>query len=263
MFWRYIDDQHPAHAGQAEPQHRNAIEEHYKRNDELVGKTMAHCDDENTVLMVISDHGCKSFRRGVDLNYWLEQNGYLKVTEGGNRKRKYLADIDWSQTKAFALGLAGIYLNIKGREARGVVEPGPQADQLRQELADKLSGLTDSDMGQVAINHVYCAKKVYRGPYSDAAPDLIIGYNEGYRVSWEAAIGQLTDQTFHDNAKAWSGDHCIDPPLVPGVLFCNRRIETEHPRLIDIGPTALDMFGVAVPKHMDGRPLAVADANGK
>jgi len=261
MFWRYIDEKHPAHAGQAEQQHRNAIEEHYKRCDELVGKTMARCDDENTVLMVISDHGCKSFRRGVDLNSWLEQNGYLKVKEGGDRAKKYLADIDWSQTKAFALGLAGIYLNIKNREAHGMIEPGAEAEQLVQELSDKMSGLVDTDTGEVAINRAYCASKVYRGPYTEGAPDLIIGYNEGYRVSWEAAIGVLTDATFHDNKKAWSGDHCIDPILVPGVMFCNRKIEAEHPRLIDIGPTALDMFGVAVPKHMDGKPLAVADAS--
>jgi len=261
MFWRYIDERHPAHQGQAEPQHRNAIEELYRRNDELVGKTMARCNDEHTVLMVLSDHGFKTFRRGVDLNYWLEQNGYLKIVEGGDRTKKYLANVNWSQTRAFAIGLAGFYLNIKGREAQGIVEPGEEADRLSRELVDKLGGLTDPATGEVAINRVYSAQEVYRGPYSDAAPDLIIGYNEGYRVSWESAIGELTDQLFHENTKAWSGDHCIDPPLVPGVLFCNRRIETEHPRLIDIGPTALAMFGVAVPKHMDGRPLAVADAN--
>ncbi len=263
MFWRYIDEKHPAHSGQVpeHEQHRNAIEELYLRMDELVGKTMARCDDENTVLMVISDHGFKTFRRGIDLNCWLEQNGYLKLKEGADRTKKYLVSIDFSQTRAFAIGLAGFYLNIKGREEQGIVEPGEEADNLRAELTEKLTGLADPETGQVAINHVYQASKVYRGPYKGDAPDLIVGYNEGYRVSWEAAVGQLTDQLFHDNTKAWSGDHCIDPPLVPGVLLCNRRIETEHPRLIDVGPTVLEMFGVEVPKHMDGRPLAVADAN--
>jgi hypothetical protein len=91
------------------------------------------------------------------------------------------------------------------------------------------------------------------------APDIILGYNRGYRVSWEAAIGQPTDRVFHDNVKAWSGDHCIDPSLVPGVLFCNRKINSPQPRLMDIGPTVLDMFGVAVPAVMDGRPLAVME----
>jgi predicted AlkP superfamily phosphohydrolase/phosphomutase len=262
MFWRYIDESHPAHAGQAPPetQRRSAIEELYLRMDRLVGETMERCADSNTVLMVISDHGFKSFRHGVDLNYWLEQNGYLALKEGTDRKEKYLGAVDWTKTRAFAIGLAGIYLNVKGRESQGIVEPGEQADQLRAEIAERLGGLTDPETGRVAINHAYQAARVYRGPYKGEAPDLIIGYNEGYRVSWEAAIGQLTDRLFHDNTKAWSGDHCIDPPLVPGVLFCNRPVETENPRLIDIGPTALDLFGVDVPAHMDGKPLTVATA---
>ncbi len=263
MFWRYIDERHPAHRGPADGQRRTAIEELYRRNDDLVGRVMAQCADEDTVLMVLSDHGFKSFRRGVDLNYWLKQNGYLQMADGGDPAKKYLADVDWSRTRAFALGLAGIYLNIKGREACGIVEPGEEADRLREELAAKLGGLIDPATGGPAIHQVYIGRKVYRGPYAEAAPDLIVGYHEGYRVSWEAAIGQLTDRLWHDNTKAWSGDHCIDPALVPGVLFCNRRIKTEHPRLIDIGPTILAMFGVPVPKHMDGRPLAVAEADGE
>ena len=106
------------------------------------------------------------------------------------------------------------------------------------------------------------ALKIYTGPYKNESPDLIVGYNRGYRASWETAVGQVTDKIFHDNTKAWSGDHCIDHSLVPGVLFCNRPIATEQARLMDIGPTVLDMFGVDVPKYMDGKPLAVADAKG-
>src|SRR5207249_11569616 len=100
-------------------------------------------------------------------------------------------------------------------------------------------------------------RKVYRGPYKEQAPDLIVGYERGYRVSWEAAIGRTSDAVFHANTKAWSGDHCVDPSVVPGVLFCNRPIATENPRLMDIGPTVLDLFGVPVPEHMDGKPLIV------
>ena len=114
----------------------------------------------------------------------------------------------------------------------------------------------------MAINKAYNSRQIYRGPYASEAPDIIIGYNVGYRVSWEAAIGQPTDRVFHDNMKAWSGDHCIDPRLVPGVLFCNRKIATEKPRLMDLGTTALEMFGVDVPSHMDGKPLKLADADG-
>ena len=260
MFWRYIDPKHPAHTGQAEAQHRNAIDELYTRMDDLVGRTMAECDDEDTVLMVISDHGFNPFRRGIDLNVWLEQNGYLTLKPDG-RGKKYLAGVDWSKTRAYCLGLAGIWLNVQGREAQGIVDPA-EANALRDELAEKLTGLRDEERDELAISRAFNAHKTYRGPFTSEAPDLIIGYNRGYRASWEAAVGQPTDQVFHDNTRAWSGDHCIDPKLVPGVLFCNRKIDSPHPRLMDLGATSLELFGIEVPSHMDGRPLRVADADG-
>ncbi len=257
MFWRYMDADHPAHDGQATTQRRDAIETLYRNMDVLVGKTMRECDDDS-VLMVISDHGFNTFRRGVDLNRWLEKNGYLTLKPGGHGK-KYLAGVDWSRTKAYAIGLAGIWLNIKGRESQGVVDPS-EAAALRQELAEQLTGLRDDEKDCLAVSKAYNAHATYRGPYRQESPDIIVGYNNGYRISWEAAIGQPTEQVFHDNNKAWSGDHCIDPKLVPGVLFCSRKIKDERPRLMDLGATVLDLFGVAVPPNMDGRPLAVADA---
>jgi predicted AlkP superfamily phosphohydrolase/phosphomutase len=260
MFWRYIDPEHPAHNGQAKKQHRSAIDELYARMDKLVGRTMEACDDPHTVLMVVSDHGFNSFRRGIDWNVWLEQSGYLAMKNGA-RGQKYLADVDWSRTRAFCLGLAGLWLNVKGREAHGIVDP-KDADALRDELCDKLTGLRDEEKKETAVSRAFNTRKIYSGPYTEEAPDIILGYNRGYRVSWEAAIGQTTDRVFHDNNKAWSGDHCIDPKLVPGVLFCNRKIETDNPRLMDLGPTVLDMFGVQVPSHMDGKPLRIAEANG-
>lgn len=260
MFWRYIDPKHPAHNGQDGPKRRDAIEQMYVRMDKLVGDTMAACKDDGTVLMVISDHGCASFRRGLDLNCWLERNGYLKLKPDG-RGQKYLAGVDWSQTKAYCLGLTGVWLNIRDREAQGIVEP-EDAPALRAELAAKLAELKDEDSGESAINRVFEASKIYHGPYTGEAPDLIVGYNDGYRVSWEAAIGQPTERVFHDNVKAWSGDHCIDPGLVPGVMFCNRKIESEKPHITDLGPTVLEMFGLKVPAYMDGKPLAVANADG-
>ena len=260
MFWRYIDPDHPAHKGQADRQHRNAIEELYVRMDELVGRTMDTCDDDDTTLMVISDHGFNPFRRGVDLNYWLEQNGYLTLQHDG-RGKKYLAGVDWSRTTAFCLGLAGLWLNVKGRESKGIVEPA-DADRLRNEIVEKLTGLRDDDRDELAVSRAFNAHSVYRGPYRTESPDIIVGYNRGYRASWEAVVGQPTDKLFHDNTKAWSGDHCIDPKLVPGVLFCNRKIANAHPRLMDISATVLDLFGVGVPSNMDARPLTVADPDG-
>jgi predicted AlkP superfamily phosphohydrolase/phosphomutase len=257
MFWRDIDPTHPARTEHPVPEGRNEIEALYRRMDDLVGRTMAKCG-EDTLLMVISDHGFNGFRRGLDLNRWLEENGYLKLHEG-RRNEEFLAGVDWSRTRAFALGLTGIFINLKGKFSQGIVEPGAEADLLREEIAAKLSGLVDPQTGAVAIRRSYITAKVYRGPYKDNAPDLIPGYQRGYRVSWETAIGRTTESVFLDNTKAWSGDHCIDPALIPGVLFCNRQIHTENCRLMDLGPTILDLFGVPVPGHMDGKALTVED----
>ncbi len=257
-FWRDIDEQHPANREQKQKPQRNIIEELYQRMDALAGKVLAKCNDKDTILMIISDHGFNTFRYGVDLNRWLEENGYLKV-KNNMRDQKHLASVDWSQTRAFAIGLTGIFLNLKGREAQGIVDPGVEAAQLRDEIVEGLGKLTDPDRKQTVVKQVYNALKIYTGPYKNESPDLIIGYNRGYRASWETAVGQVTDKIFHDNTKAWSGDHCIDHSLVPGVLFCNRPITAKHPRLMDIGPTVLDMFGVDVPKYMDGKALAIAN----
>lgn len=257
MFWRDLDEGHPARNESSLG--RNVIEELYQRMDILVGKTTEKCNGDGSVLMIISDHGFNSFRYGVDLNRWLEENGYL-VLKDNNRTDKYLAAVDWSKTRAFAIGLGGIFLNIKGREAQGIVESGAEADNLRREIARKLPGLLDSERGkQKAIKDVYISLEIYKGPYKENAPDLLVGFNPGYRVSWETAVGQVTEEVFHNNTKAWSGDHCIDASFVPGVLFCNRKIDDEQPRLMDIGPTVLNLFGVEVPKYMDGRPLTVQD----
>ncbi len=263
MFWRYHDDQHPARPEEIPAKHRHAIEDLYKRMDALVGRTMARCQDPETMLMVISDHGFNSFRRGIDLNRWLEENGYLHVDDS-RRNVEHLGGVDWSKTRAFAIGLTGIFVNTKDKFGQGIVDPGKEAEDLRDEIAQRLGAVIDPKTGKKGIKRVFVAPKTYRGPYKDAAPDLVVGYDRGYRVSWDAAIGKTSKEIFHDNVKAWSGDHCVDPSIVPGILFCNRPIDSDAPRLLDIGPTVLDMFGIAVPEYMDGKALAVGNnKNGK
>lgn len=259
MFWRYHDEQHPARPPNVPAGHGTAIVDLYQRIDGLVGRTMARCQDPGTLLMVMSDHGFNSFRRGVDLNRWLEENGYL-VVDDAHRGDEHLAGVDWSRTRAFAIGLTGIFLNTRGKFARGIVSTGEEAGRLRMEIAERLEGVIDPQTGARAIKRVYEAAKVYRGPYKDHAPDLIVGYERGYRVSWDAAVGKTTTMVFHENTRAWSGDHCVDPSVVPGVLFSNHAIRGEHPRLLDMAPTILEMFGVPAPEYMDGEALAVVSA---
>jgi predicted AlkP superfamily phosphohydrolase/phosphomutase len=254
MFWRYIEDGHPAARGREDAEHKNAIEELYKRNDALVGRVMEKMRDGD-VLMVISDHGFTSFRRGINLNAWLHANGYLHLKEGADASAEWLRGVDWSRTKAYALGLTGMFLNIAGREEQGIVKPGSEVAALKDELIGKLNGLVDEEKSEVGINEVFDTAKLYNGPYLVNAPDLLIGYNHGYRTSWDCATGVIDTPVFEDNVKAWSGDHCVDPRLVPGVIFCNHRIDDDDPGLIDIAPTALRLFGVEPPRHMDGKSL--------
>jgi len=252
MFWRYLDPAHPARRGHEQSEHRDAIEALYVHNDALVGRVMARLEDGD-VLMVLSDHGFSSFRRGINLNRWLHEHGYLTLKPGGDAGAEWLRDVDWSTTRAYALGLTGVFLNLKGREGQGIVEPAG-ADALRKELVTRLSGLRDEQANAVGITEVFETRSLYAGPYLENAPDLLIGYNAGYRTSWDGATGVVAGSVFTDNTKAWSGDHCIDPRQVPGVLFCNRAVAAS-PALIDIAPTALHLFGITPPPYMEGKVL--------
>jgi predicted AlkP superfamily phosphohydrolase/phosphomutase len=254
MFFRYLDKAHPALKAAPARMSAAVIEELYKKMDDLVGRVAATLD-EKSVLFVMSDHGFKSFRRGVNLNSWLHQNGYLTLVEGKKESAEWFKDVDWDRTKAYGLGLGGIYINLKGREAHGVVAPGAEAGALKAELGRKLTALRDGANGPAAVTNVYDRDAVYAGPYKENAPDLIIGYNEGYRASWDGVTGIVNAVVIDDNTKAWSGDHCIDPALVPGVLFSNLKIKTASPSIMDIAPTALELFGLTPPAHMDGRGL--------
>jgi predicted AlkP superfamily phosphohydrolase/phosphomutase len=243
MFFRQLGDD----GGQV-------IEDLYRRMDRLVEKTLAYVDSE-TVLVVLSDHGFAAFRRGVDMNAWLRQNGFLALREGAGSGGDCFQGVDWSRTRAYALGLTGIYLNQKGRESRGIVEQGRESDEIKRELIRLLSGLRDEERGQVAINGVVATASLYKGPYVEMAPDLLVAYNDGYRTSWGAALGRIGPRVFEDNRREWSGDHCIDPQLVPGILFSNRKITAANPGLEDLAPTVLELFGLKTPRYMDGRSL--------
>jgi predicted AlkP superfamily phosphohydrolase/phosphomutase len=253
MFYRYVDTRR-TEAGSEKC--ARVIEDLYRDMDRIVGKTLRYAGEE-TVLFVLSDHGFCSFRRGINLNSWLRANGYLTLNDGLTESAEYLGGIDWNRTRAYTFGLSGLYLNLRGREGQGIVSPA-EAAGLRAEIAAKLSGMIDPETGDVAIRAVYDTQEIYRGPYSDAAPDLVIGYAPGYRASWSAAVGKVTSSIFEDNRKHWSGDHCVDPEAVPGVLFANRKLEAENAGIEDLAPTALQLFGVEIPKWMEGRSLLTA-----
>jgi predicted AlkP superfamily phosphohydrolase/phosphomutase len=256
MFYRYLDPTHPANKGKDVEQHKNVMRDLYARMDSFLAEVRAKVgDDPDTILMVISDHGFCNFRRGVNLNTWLKQEGYLVLKSGQETSGDWFAQVDWEKTRAFTLGLTGIFINRKGREAKGIVEPGAELEQLCAEIKGKLEKLTDPATGERVIKEAFLTRKIHGGPYADMAPEILVGYHRGFRHSWDCATGSVSKEVFTDNTTSWSGDHCVDPRLVPGVFWCNRKIRVSDPNLLDIAPTALDLFGVEVPRYMQGRNL--------
>jgi len=230
-----------------------AVEEMYVRMDELVGRVMDQLDDGDA-LFVLSDHGFCRFDRGVHLNAWLRERGDLRLKDEA-AESDYLSNVDWETTRAYAFGMSGIYLNRAGREAKGIVTDD-ETESLKQELSDGLRELEDEERdGAKPIQAVHDTAEAYGGPYAGNGPDLVVGYAEGYRVSWETVLGRTDGPVFADNTKHWRGDHCVDRSLVPGVLFSNHVIEDESPSITDLAPTVLYLLGVPVPAHMDGKAL--------
>jgi predicted AlkP superfamily phosphohydrolase/phosphomutase len=254
MFFRCLDERHPANRGKEVEKYKHVIRDLYIRMDQLLERVLAKTDDK-TVLLVMSDHGFTQFKRGVNINTWLFHNGYLALKPGKDTSGDWFQDVEWEQTKAFSLGLTGIFINRKGREAHGIVEEGKELEDLKRELITKLTGLVDHEAQEVSIQEVVDTARLLTGPYIYDAPDLLLGYNAGYRNSWDCAAGRVSKSVFEDNTKSWSGDHCVDPKIVPGVLVANRKINTSLPDIKDLAPTVLNLFEVEIPSFMKGRPL--------
>jgi len=152
--------------------------------------------------------------------------------------------------------LGQIYVNLQGRERLGIVPPGRAYNELRDELLKKFGALRDPDTGEGVVRRVYRREELYRGPYFDEAPDLVVGFERGYRVSWQTSLGGIPPEVIEWNERRWSADHCsVDPDLVPGVLFSSRPLDAASPAIIDIAPSVLRRLGIAPPASMDGRDL--------
>lgn len=252
MFFRFHDQNHPACPDSGAETYRGQLLALYEQMDELLGRVRQKLDDD-TLLLVMSDHGFKPFRRGVNLNRWLFENGYLHL-QPGVQSLDMLQGVDWSQTTAYALGFGGIYINRAGRESKGIVKQ-EDAGRIKEEIRAGLFQLFDEQQQQSPIREVYDTQKTYRGPYVNDAPDLMVGFQVGYRASWATVTGGMGESLIEDNTRPWSGDHNMNPGDVPGMLFSNRALDAESPHITDLAPTILDVFGIHPPAHMDGRAI--------
>ncbi len=265
MMWRFIDPRHPMHDPALAATWGDAIERTYRKCDDLVGRMRAKLP-KDAVVFVMSDHGFHSFRRCVNLNSWLAENGYLVFSGQPSGGSKNLADlfgrgrfwegVDWSRTRAYALGLGQIYFNLRGRESQGIVSAGTEYSSLQDEIVRKLSPLTDPETGERVFGGIYRRDELYHGPYLVNAPDLQAGFNDGYRVGWQDTLGGIRPAVIENNTKRWSGDHCgTAREISAGVLFTNRRLSRENPHILDFAPTILKLLEVPLPGDLDGRPF--------
>ncbi|TAM81904.1 MAG: nucleotide pyrophosphatase [Acidobacteria bacterium] len=272
MFFRLIDPLHPRYDPEEAREYGDAIPQAYERMDEIVGQVLKAMKPGAT-LIIVSDHGFHTWRWGFNTNTWLVQNGYMALknpSAGGNSYKledlygqgSFFPNVDWSRTRAYALGLGQIYLNERGREAAGIVSPGPEADRLLHEIQQKLLAFRDPDNGQPVLQNVCLSSDIDHGPYMKDAPDLQLNFHVGYRTSWQTALGAIPPGVVVANTRKWSGDHCAsDPSDTPGILFCNRVLESAKPGILDIAPTVLKILGAASPGPLDGKPLEFSPAS--
>ena len=255
MFWRLMDTKHPEYDAALAAQNGSAIADFYQQIDQVLGEVLPKLDNDTT-LLVLSDHGFAPYYRSFNLNTWLLHKGYIKLKRGADLdSNEPFAGVDWTQTRAYGIGLNGFYLNLRGRERNGIVQPGAQAHALLTEIKDKLLQVKDPKAGLSVITRMDRANEVYQGAYAASGPDMIVGYNRGYRAGWKTILGAFPANEIEDNTNPWSGDHCMDYTLVPGVLLSNRKISAESPALTDIAPTVLSEFGIAKPPAMMGQSV--------
>ncbi len=218
MFWWDSDDKHPIRSDAEAKKYFGHVQRLYQKLDAVIGDLMDRYGSKATII-VMSDHGFANFGRQFNLNSWLRDWGYL----GPRECTSIMTDVDWSQTVAYGLGINGLYLNMKGRERDGIVEPGEEREALLTELNERLEAVTDEN-GQPVIRGVYRSDQIYTGNATALAPDLIVGY----APRLPGVVGHLPGRPDRRGPArqrpAWSADHCADALEVPGVLFCNRHV---------------------------------------
>ena len=253
MFWRLIDPQHPAYDAGLAAKYGNVIENIYVEMDRVLARTMERTGPDTTII-VMSDHGFNPFRRGFNLNTWLKESGYHKLVDDRRQTETSLFEnTDWSRSGAYGIGLNGLYVNQRDREKQGIIAAGAEKDNLVRELARKLEEIVDPATGERALLKAYIAKDVYQGPYVDQAPDIVLGFNRGIRISWQSPLGSFPKELFENNTQKWSGDHMSAAEVIPGILLANKEITSEAPALFDLTATILATFGIEPTAGMIGK----------
>lgn len=264
-FWRFLDPQHPAYDAAKAAIWAPAVDRTYAQMDSIVGDAMKKLQPDD-ILIVLSDHGFATWRRSVNYNTWLVENGFMTLTSNDGKpvdlemlfgQGEFWPNVDWSKTKAYAMGLGDIYVNLKGREGKGIVAPGAEYEAVRDEIKRKLATLVDPKTGLRAVSRIFTREEAYGSFDADVIPDLFVTNTAGYRIGWQGSLGVVTKEMFEDNNQIWSGDHCsLDPDVVPGILFANRPLpKGKRPAIADVPATIYHVLGLTPPDRLDGVSL--------
>lgn len=255
-FWATRDPTHPMYDPKEAQSYGNVIRDTYREMDACLGEALKRTNSR-TLLLVVSDHGFASFRRQVHLNRWLVDNGFMRLKSSQDAEgRGLFQDVDWHNTRAYAVGFSSLYLNLVGREGGGIVKRDERSCSLLDEIASKLQTLVDPENGNHVIHKVYLGSRICpNGPLANKGPNLVVGFEPGYRASWQTALGGAPVNLIEDNKSRWSGDHIFDPDFMPGIILSNVRLGAESFRGIDIAPTILAGLGLNRPGYMTGRNL--------
>lgn len=305
MMYRLFDENHPQHNSQLAKRNmsfygnnitlKDSVLASYQAMDTIVGEVVDRIDSgefgKDAVLMIVSDHGFAPFYHCVGINNLLIDQGFqvTKADENGEPQTvksivnstdpSMLNFVDWDKSKAYSMGLGKIYINLKGREPKGIVEP-EEYDALCKEIIEKFEAFKDPNTGERIVKKVYRRDEIFKGQFwkegdvdfdfygpdgkhftenrfTEGFADLYIGFYPKYRVSWGTSLGGLEEEIIVPNEQKWSGDHVsVDPSEVRGVFFCNKKIRgTKPPHLEDIVPTLLDLYGLKQPEVIDGEAI--------
>ena len=255
-FWKDHDPTHRRH----EPGGRfnGAIRDYYVYVDQELGRVLELVDEQTTVL-VVSDHGAKKMDGGVCINQWLIERGYLALEQMPTSLTPFnKVTVDWSRTVAWGEGgyYGRVFLNVRDREPQGVVDPARYED-VRDELAEALAAIPD-DQGRPLATRVFKPERIYRKALG-VPPDLMVYFDD---LNWRSvgSIGFPTTYTFENDTGPDDANHDHDGIFImtgPGVPAAGR---LEHRRLVDLAPTILERFGYPSPRDMQGIPLLVEHA---
>ena len=250
-FWNYFDDKHV----QFEPgnPYQNAIPEYYLWLDEQIGKALELLGQE-TVVLVVSDHGAQRLDGGIAVNEWLIREGLLTLNEYPAALSPFdKLNVNWSKTKVWSEGgyYARVFFNVQGREPNGVI-PANEYDSFQNEIKAKFEALTD-DKGRPLNSLVFKPREIYKN-VRNVAPDLIVHFGGLY---WRS-IGTVGHKSIHVQENDTGPDGCNHAQYGTFILAapnCPLHGEYEGAKLLDIAPTLLDLAGYEIPETMQGRSL--------